>query len=67
MRNNCHESELLNSYIGKKVIVSFKCGTEEMGILTHPDFGNGYKLLGFYGYDVRFYKSLVKSVREAEE
>lgn len=58
---NCHDDRLLNSMIGKKVRIVFKDGTEEVGVLAVPGFGNGY-LIKTVSRDYRFYKSHMKRI-----
>ena len=52
MKNDKHESELLNSYIGKWVKVTFKDNTQCRGMLKSD------------GNTVKFAKSLVKKIEK---
>ena len=62
---NCHSSEKLDALVGKCVEILFTDGKKEIGVLLYPNFGDGYKLRTFMDYDVRFYKSHVKNIKEA--
>lgn len=62
---DCHTSEKLETFVGKYVEVLFTDGKKERGVLTYPNFGVGYKLITAFDYDVKFYKSHVKNIKEA--
>lgn len=64
MKNDKHESELLNSYIGKWVKVTFKDNTQCRGMLKRADFGFGYVIKRPDGNTVKFAKSLVKKIEK---
>lgn len=64
MKNDKHESELLNSYIGKWVKVTFKDNTQCRGMLKRADFGFGYVIKRPDGNTVKFVKSLVKKIEK---
>lgn len=64
MTNNKHESELLNSCIGKWVKVTFKDDTKCNGVLKRADFGFGYVIKRPDGNTVKFAKSLVRKIEK---
>ena len=56
---NCHESEELNSRLGKSVKITFFDGAEEIGVLRRHIFGSKYIINDFV-----FCKSHVKRIAD---
>ena len=62
-----HESELLNSYCGKMVKITYKDNRAKVGVLKPVEFGFGYKLLMLDGNTTTFAKSIVKKIEEVKK
>ena len=58
---NCHDSKVLEQYIGERVEITFFDGTVRDGRLEHPAFGSGY-ILRTASCDIRFYKSHARKI-----
>ena len=71
---NCHESQKLNSLIGKFVKIKFFDNTEYTGYLGKKTVSRNYKFKTFYFIEnlkeinnclkIKFYKSHVISIKE---
>lgn len=59
---NCHDSKVLEQYIGERVEITFFDDTVRDGHLEHPAFGSGY-ILRTVSCDIRFYKSHIRKFR----
>lgn len=62
---NIHESEKLNALLGKRVKIVFFDGDEEIGILGRSNYSQRYKITRNGKGDLCFYKTHVKSIKEA--